>query len=429
MPARVDHAKEHYDPMITKRLTRWTKTAGVFAAASILAASAAMSAANTASADPHNAGITKVGVGSDTIQDVMNAMAGERDCPQPNNDPTRFYSGISSASNGGAVGSFDAVPCGSPATQPSCIRTNALGPVFDRPNGSSQGITALSNSVNNVPYQNPSVRCTAAAVTIGANLNFARSSRGVNTPGAGQLSWVPFARDGVTFVYVTNGPTQADMQALTTANLTSLYTNQTLPNFGSTGGTVYPCLPQPGSGTRSFYETAIGVTNDTTAGAGPIAIGCNTLEEHDGNAFNTFATTFLSTHPNSAVVQAFSAAQYIAQQSGAAQDRSNNFRANGNGGVGNPPQIAGGPIVAGNPPTPNANYYNNATWGRLVYNVFQSSRVGSSPTLQDRQMKAMFNINGAGDAGGLCGQTATITKFGFLTIGATCGTIAATGDN
>jgi ABC-type phosphate transport system substrate-binding protein len=415
--------------MITSRLTRWTRTAAVFAAASAFAASAAMVAANTASADPHNAGATKVGVGSDTIQDVMNAMAGERDCPQPNNDTTRFYGAISSAAFGGAIGSFDAVPCGSPATQASCIRTVAGGPVFDRPNGSSQGINALNAAIAGTGYQNPSVRCTAAAVVIGINnLHFARSSRGPNDTTTSTLSWVPFARDGVTFVYVTNGPTQAEMQGLTTANLTSLYTNQTLPNFGAGNGTVYPCLPQPGSGTRSFYETAIGVA-DGTAALGPTAIGCNNLEEHDGNAFDSFATTFLSTHPNSAVVQAFSAAQYIAQSTGAAQDRSNNFRADGNGGIGNPPQIAGGPIVAG---APNATYYNDGTWGRFVYNVFQSTRIGTGLT-QDRQLKAIFNINNgagaAGDANGLCGAAAgtTIGKFGFLTIGATCGTITATG--
>ncbi|HEY4023102.1 MAG TPA: hypothetical protein VGM75_30745 [Pseudonocardiaceae bacterium] len=241
-----------------------------FAVATATAAAATAIFAGVALADPptsHTVALTDiVGVGSDTIQFAMN-------------DATTGTGGWDSQAPANYVDSFDAVDPttgvagGSITTKPGCDLT--------RPNGSSLGITALTAD------QKSTVDGTTDCV------DYARSSRarGANDPAT--VGFLPFAQD--TVKYATSNPTASfpnvpatnAPQTLTTANLATIYscgstgTVSKWSDFGATStDPVQALIPQPGSGTRSFFESSIGVTDAT------IQLGVNAgcilqVEEHD----------------------------------------------------------------------------------------------------------------------------------------------------
>ena len=160
------------------------------------------------------------GVGSDVTGPVMNALSN------------------SITINGSKViGSYDATGSGTIQTQAGA------NCVINRPNGSNPGRSALLASLAN------NDGC----------LQFARSSS-LNTAATGgaQLAYVPFAIDAVTFAVTANSIvprelTLAQLQAIYTCNPTYV---GTAPNWS-----IQPMLPQPGSGTRSFWETEMGITD------------------------------------------------------------------------------------------------------------------------------------------------------------------------
>ncbi|MGW4898159.1 substrate-binding domain-containing protein [Kitasatospora sp. NPDC004240] len=232
-----------------------------------------ISGTGTAAADPSGAPTYRAlaGVGSDTTQGVMNAMA---------NDITV---------NGTKVlGSYNALGTATIATKES-----ADCQALNRPNGSGAGRTALLNELNR------GKGC----------LDFARSSSlnlAASTPG---LTYVPFAVDGVTYAVSSGSSLPLD---LTTADLRAIYSCDpgyvgTAPNFS-----IRPLLPQAGSGTRAFWLTVVGITEaDVVAGKYPCLSdtkGGKKIEEHDGRVLDT------------ASLVPFSIAQYIAQSSGTIAD-------------------------------------------------------------------------------------------------------------
>jgi hypothetical protein len=422
--------------MMKLRLTARKKVAALAAvSAGLISAGTGLMAIHQAAADPGFANPV-VGVGSDTTQDVMDALSGAAPWPGASNAATaapKFFTPITSsqASSFKQVISWDAIPFGGSASNPGCITPKLNAPSMDRPNGSSNGITALRAAIFGTGWQASTASCTGAPVTIGgANLDFARSSRGPNDTSTTDLTFVPFARDAVMYVAESNGAD--DVSTLTTAQIASGYTNPA-GTFTVGGTTVAVCLPQPGSGTRSFWEGAIGVV-DGTAAVGPTALGCNTLEEHGGNSFDTFAQTYLGAHANSAVIFPFSVAQWVAQGNGFGVDRSNTFRGSGRAIFGDPDDIGGAtgpfsgtaPNLAGNP-----TFYNFSsggtvgTYGRDVYNVFQTSKV-TAPG--DAGIRTLFNTNGTVNANGICGAAARtiVHNFGFLDP-ASCGSTALKG--
>ncbi|NYI06283.1 hypothetical protein [Allostreptomyces psammosilenae] len=195
-------------------------------AAGAAALTLAVGTAGTATADP--TGYRPVaGVGSDTTQDVLNALG-------------------TVVGGGTVIGSYN-------ATGSATIDTKSAAACQDlpRPNGSSAGIDAL------------------IADTAGC-LDFARSSRGVATAGT-NLTFIPFATDRVTYIKGSGVSS-----SLTTAQLTSIYDNAC-----TSGYTVY--LPQAGSGTRSFWLSSLGLTEaqveTTSEGTGCVV---DTVQEHDG---------------------------------------------------------------------------------------------------------------------------------------------------
>ena len=407
-----------------------------YRAAAVLAAAASLLGVvsiNAASADPYSS-TAYAAAGSDTTQDVMNAMGG--------------VVKSSAATGTKSVASWDALLPGATPANPGCVSFKYGAPSVLRPNGSSNGINALIAAKTNVvwPATNPNP-CTPAGKIIGAaNLNVARSSRGPNNTTTSRLTFVPFGRDAMMYIYRTNSPTAvADgVAAMTTAEFRATVSpgGNALVTKGAT--TVLTCVPQSGSGTQQFWLTAIGHPAPTTNAANTIAntafANCGNLQEHDGNDFNTLATSYLSTHPNSAVIVPMGAAPYVSQCNGFGIDRSNNFRpfvGTANGGIGDVDSIAAptGPLTNATPGSCAGNqaYFSFTsgatvgTYGRDVYNVLWTTDItgfGADPGLV-----SLFvgNTNPTGVCGA-AGQ-AVRANYGFLAPQLACGSTTLTGNS
>jgi ABC-type phosphate transport system substrate-binding protein len=229
--------------------------------AAIVATAAAATAifAGSALADPpasHTVALTDVvGVGSDTTEIVMN-------------DATTGPSGFdATTSPANYVDSWNATGTTPIVTKPGCS--------IPRPDGSSAGITALINTPLASDGTTPCI-------------DFARSSRGPKTGdtdlNGNPLQFLPYASDGLR--YATSAPTPAfpsvpvtnAPQNLTAAQLAAIFTctDTTWTQVGGTStDTIQPVIPQAGSGTRTFFEQSIGIT-DSQLGACVI-----TGQEHD----------------------------------------------------------------------------------------------------------------------------------------------------
>lgn len=210
------------------------------------------------------------GAGSDTTQHVMNALG----------------NAITNA-NGKVIASWDAV--GSPT-----IETKTGGPSFTRPNGSTNGLRALSASINNTVW--------GGTNALGGQVDFARSSSSPSASGS-DLTFIPFARDAVSYAYADVAG--AVPSNLTTAQLKDIYLrNVTTYTVGGTTYNYVPVLPQAGSGTRSFFLSKLGLTEFQVSTI-PSAIGGVDVQENDGT---------LITAPGQLVP--FSVASWIAQDNG-----------------------------------------------------------------------------------------------------------------
>ncbi|MFD3486243.1 substrate-binding domain-containing protein [Streptomyces sp. NPDC058665] len=281
------------------------------------------------------------GVGSDTTQDVFNGL-------------------------GNAVASGDLIASYN-ATGPA-IKTREVNCDLTRPNGSSAGINALRNAVDN------NTGC----------LDFARSSRGVNNDSTTDLTWIPFAKDAVTFA--VRGDSDLPT-ALTTQQLTDIYTCD-LDELN--GVALTPLLPQAGSGTRSFFLGALGLTEDTF---GPCVD--DTVQEHNGEELDSEGD-----------IAPYSIAQYIAQgnQPGDVIDR-RGFSVLGSVD-GAQPTLADGKLNTAFP------------FNRDVYNVVPTENLD------------LPNIEAAFVTGDslVCDQDAVIEEYGFGTV-ANCGSTVLKGES
>lgn len=193
-----------------------------------------------------------VGVGSDTIQNVFDAFSIDFNSTA-SASAEHLYSWDATNPLNGQIG--DSIP----------IKTDC-SPI-PRPDGSSAGISQLTTFTKSSsgPF------CT----------NYARSSRarGASDPpfAPGGIAFVNLAGDAVTWSAqkTTNAPAN-----LTTAQLAAIY-NCTDTNWHQVGGKnapIHAFIPQAGSGTRSFFLTAIGVANPGAC----VSDAGGTLEENEG---------------------------------------------------------------------------------------------------------------------------------------------------
>ena len=368
----------------------------------------------SASADPAQYSAL-VGVGSDTTQDVLNALSGKSN--------GIFFTPVqSSAATGGKqIISFDATPPAGAAD--NCITPKLGAATFSRPNGSSAGRRALSRAIDGTGY---GLASTCAEADVSGQLDFARSSA-LSTGATSELTYIPMARDALSFAYYrANG---APVTSLTRAELTSLFTTgpQTIG-----GVRIVPCGIQTGSGTFQQWNT---VTTASTSAENTATTLCNNLlgtnvraQENDGVDLKARgdALAAIPAEVNSQVVIGFSAAAFIAKSNLLATPT--------------PPALVGiGSIsnngsgvnlfspVSGTAPslTPNSTFYNDGVFGRLVYNVF-STDVVTGPGNNDLKSIFVDQPSIAGNEATLCAATSTINSLGFL-VASNCGALGITG--
>ncbi|MGW1759303.1 hypothetical protein [Streptomyces mirabilis] len=298
--------------------------------------------ASPASADPSPVTDYRqlAGVGSDTTQYVMN--------------------GIGDAvtnTNGKIVASWN-------ATGTATVKTKATGcDTVARPDGSSAGINALN-----------------ADITAGTHcIDFARSSRGPVDTTTTDLTWIPYAKDGVTYATDLGSTLPTN---LTKAQLAAIYQcNSTeFPN-------AQPLLPQSGSGTRTFWLSAIGITE---AQVGSCVDG--TIQEHNGAAIL-----------NGNQLMPYSIAQWIAQGKGLSDVPNRRAESRLRSINGLAPTTGTGSAIA-------LNTAFDAGFLRNVYNVVPTAN------LSDSVIAETF----VGTGSKVCTATSTIATYGFGTV-SNCG--------
>ncbi|MFE6227312.1 MULTISPECIES: substrate-binding domain-containing protein [unclassified Streptomyces] len=284
---------------------------------------------------------TLAGVGSDTTQDVMNGLGDV----------------VVNAFGQKIIASWN-------ATGTATVKTKATGCVINRPNGSSAGIDALRNAVD----------------TNSGCLDFARSSRGPVDTSTTDLTWIPFAKDAVSWVKRSDSALPA---TLTTAQLKAVY-ECSLTSLN--GVALTPLLPQANSGTRQFFLSSIGVTT-------PGSCVTQGAQENDGTVLDSAGD-----------IAPYSVAQYTAQEKGAVADRRGAAVLGSVGGVA--PRNADTTLNLSFP------------FVRDVYNVVPTAKLTNATVAQTF----------VGSSSKVCAATSTLTTYGFGALGAGCGATTLKGE-
>ncbi|TFC33509.1 hypothetical protein [Cryobacterium sp. TMT2-42-4] len=353
--------------MISKKAIALCATVGV-AISGIALASPAM-------ADPVSNSYSIVG--SDTLEDVVSALA---------NGTNVTGSVVRSTVNSATIGSFD-------ATGSAYITTKPNGPRFGRPNGSGDGVKALSRSIDGGQYTSGSTG-SPANVVISGQVDIARSSSAGTRNDAGELLYVPFARDAIAYAYKGAA---TGIEGINTSQMKSLY--ECSPGFQISGVTVTPIIPQNGSGTRKDFLAKIGSTETlmkTVTEGGCVVEG----QEHD-------ATTLTAES-----VMPMAVSRWVAMNTGASYDK------RGTGILGS--LVAGVTPITGTGTTmaPNSAYYADTTWGRDTYLVVENAKMDSTNVKYDA---GLFKLLDSAQGGALTNAQTLVSKagavkkkFGFL---------------
>jgi len=318
-------------------------------------------------------------VGSDTLQDSTNALT---------NGSNASGSFVRILANGSSIGNFDAF--GSAA-----IQTKSNGPFFGRPAGSGAGVNALRASITGSAYSAGGTNTTPGKVITG-QVDIARSSSGPgsNANNAGQLLYVPYARDAVAYAY--KGGTAA-WANLSSAQLKQVF-DGTLKSID--GVAINPRLPQAGSGTRNFFLPAIGYASGTTVAPGVSDTG-NATAENDASVLAE------------GDIIPFSVASWVAQANGVTGTNSTTIA---NVKMGTPlgstvPFTGVAPALV-----PDTTYYANASFGRDTYLVVEYARVVAGAKYDAGLAKLVDGTNASLNNFGALANTpgAVKKKFGFL---------------
>jgi ABC-type phosphate transport system substrate-binding protein len=381
-----------------RKLTRLLAGAASVAAAAALVAGTVTSA----SADPiGNNGkpvvpqsYDVVGVGSNTTEYVLDQISVDynKTVKDHNANHPYFYS-------------WDAVPPG--VTAPGNYKITPKGgcPSITRPNGSTAGLEALDENEFD-------------GKTGHYCIDFARSSssRSSKAPklGSGGVEYVPFARDAVTWATrkTANGGTDAP-KSLTLAQLKGIFTCKTT-NWDQVGGKnakIKVYLPQPGSGTLSFWEGVMGIT---TLGS----CVSQAPEENEGSnkVFDSAQAVFI-----------FSIGSYVAQEYHSAacgkkpSASQNEFGCNNTGYLGLD-EISGiAPMTSAKAPVINPKF--PSEFYRTLYNILRWT--SETPTHIYERLEPFFDSSHAGVKGYLCSNSTAIKAiedYGFIPTSA-CGTL------
>lgn len=388
-------------------------------------AAALVTGGTTAGADPQQL-TALAAMGSDTTQDVMNAFAGfsngQNYTPLQSSETTGFKQIIS----------FNATP--PPGAIDQCITPKVKGATMYRPNGSSEGRRALSRAIDGAGY-GPAGICGGTKSVAGL-VDFARSSSGPASGDTGTaLTYVPFARDALSFAYY-RASGGAPVTALTRAQLDDLFTNG--PQVIG-GVNIIPCGIQLGSGTFGSWNGTVGVTAAQEEAAVDTCQAISTATDDENGRVQEHNASQLIDKGNAApagsqVIVGFSASNFIAQCNGTGL-----YRLGPNPDTDTGAQLGdiadnGSGVSLGNPVTgtgcntPTANYapvatfYADATFGRNVYNVFDTTQIDSSFLYQD--LRSLFR----GPTSSICSGPAldVVLDHGFLSP-SDCGSTALKG--
>jgi hypothetical protein len=426
-PGSIDPAPHEGTSIVIMSSTIKKKLAlGVVATTAVGATIAlGLSGGSAANADPKQFDAL-VGFGSDTTQDVMNALSGFN---LVNFDPVQ----TTEATGKTQLVSWDAFIPGIPVPT-NCISTKPGAPPILRPNGSTNGRRILSRAFTGAPWGN--VNCGLRDVS--GMVDFARSSAPPAPGDTGTaLTYLPFGRDALTFAYAHDEPGPfATVTQLDTAQLTSLH----IAGPAIIDGTpVFACGIQLGSGTYQSWVTSIevGVNDDVGTeicnNLGGTVNADGRLQESNGPDMRTKSELIKTiSHPicdgeaggdpvpctNAQVIGGYSASQYIARSNGVAEPATG------------PGVFLGGidalpvPVVGDAPDlTPNGAFYESPQYGRDVYNVVASVQINEASGSFDRRVKEMF----VGPDSAVCQAPSTIATFGFLPLGPACGNTDVTG--
>ncbi|MBV9593014.1 MAG: substrate-binding domain-containing protein, partial [Actinobacteria bacterium] len=210
-------------------------------AAGALALGLAVSGGGVAQADAAPSSTDVVGVGSDTLQDMLDFGA---------DGSAQGLTGYNQLGNINRLISFDAtadanaraayLPNSTSSLSPTVVLRAGTKPV-QRPNGSGAGIKALNlDHSHNIDFIRMSRPPTAA-----------EQSTAAASSGVGSLEVVQLAKEDLTMAVANT----TDAPALTTTQLKAIYTcsitkwSDIDPSLS--GNTIVPVIPQVGSGTRS----------------------------------------------------------------------------------------------------------------------------------------------------------------------------------
>lgn len=353
--------------------TRSRKTLGILAATAILGATALAATTGTASADPTTSPRPIVGVGSDTTDPVMNGLS--EAIVIDGNKPLASYDAVGDAFNSRGTASN----CNYLDNRPGAT----TDPALRRPNGSSAGRNALIAAR------------TSGNARFGC-LDYSRSSSLNLGASSVQLTYVPFALDGLTYAVRRDSIIPKD---LTQAQLTAIYNCESSGTNQPADQRYVPLIPQAGSGTRQSWLAFVGLTEAAVASspcvkdtfADPGTGTKTSVQEHDGRGLVTKTS-----------IVPFAASQWSAQSVGAITDRRFEAVLGGIGGV---------PAIAVNPGAPGT---------RQVYNVVPTNRIGGTG-----EGDALLNQIFIGSTSEICKQTSTIGRFGLALV-ANCGATTQT---
>jgi ABC-type phosphate transport system substrate-binding protein len=351
-------------------------TAGIAAAAAAALVAGTVTTASAAPNDPPK-GVTPkpydiVAVGANTDENLFNQLSADynKTIPAKEHGPSHPY-----------LYSFNATVPGSTSTASSTITPKSGFKSITRPNGSTSGLKALESAQKIGSYY---------AVDV------ARSSSGRSTAPS-SVTYVAFAKDAVT--WATRSKAHGGSDAPPSLNLTQLkgiFTCKTTnwDKVGGKPGAIKVFLPQPGSGTLSFWEKVVGISSTNV----PKCIS-QAPEENEGTykGFNSANAVFI-----------YSIGDYVAQKY-----HKNAFGSNVTGVLGINAIDGKSPITTAKVPTINTSF--PSAFFRTIYNVVRGTK-SISPRL----------VGLFGPKGYLCTNPTAkkdIVDYGFL-LDSKCGSLS-----
>ncbi len=349
------------------------------------------------------------GFGSDTTQDITNALAGN------SNNISYLPINSSAASGSTQITSWDAF--GS-----TCISPKPNSASINRPNGSGAGRKALSRAIDGGTWGS-SACGGATGKPVAGLIDFARSSAGPVAGDTGTaLTYIPMGGDALSFAYYRSGGSA--VTSLTRAQLISIYTN----GFLTVGGVrIVPCGIQTNSGTKAFWQSGpLNGMTDPTENTGTTECNNATTTSLPGNRIEENSPVALKAKGDSAamtnsancpaaspcqVIVGMSAGSFIAQTNGVSPNNTavgvdlGAVTDNGAGTNLGVPYTGTAPNLV-----PSATFYADTTFGRDVYVVVDSAKV-TNPG--NNNLKSLF----VGSGSAMCSSAAQtrINAFGFLT--------------